>query len=260
MVDIDNGKGKRMFSLVDDLELLRKKIAEIGDVVMVQIDPVTAYLGVKKVDSFRTTDVRAVLTPIVSLAEETKVAMLGMLHFNKKTDVTNALLRISDSLAFGATARHVYAIVDDGDHDRKLMVKGKNNLARKGQKALAYEFAEKEVGKDVETGNPIMAPHVVWQAEPVDVTATEAMTAANENKSPGARSEAKEFLREYLADEPMLSKAVEEAAEAHGISDMTLRRAKTELRIRVAKRGFGNDGEWFWQLPPKGDQRDGFDR
>lgn len=51
------------------------------------------------------------------------------MHFNKKSDVTNVVLRISDSLAFPAVARHVYGVVDDAENERKLLVKGKNNLA-----------------------------------------------------------------------------------------------------------------------------------
>ena len=100
----DDKNGSRMFSLISDLEPLRRKIIEIGDVRLVLIDPISAYLGVGKVDSFRGTDVRAVLTPLTTLAVDTKVAVIGVMHFNKKTDVTNALLRISDSLAFGAVA------------------------------------------------------------------------------------------------------------------------------------------------------------
>src|SRR5262249_9830922 len=54
--------GSRMFSLVTDLELLRRKVVEVGNVVAIEIDPISAYLGPKKMDSFRTTDVRAVLS------------------------------------------------------------------------------------------------------------------------------------------------------------------------------------------------------
>jgi putative DNA primase/helicase len=258
MVRTNSGKSERMFSLVDDLELLRKKVTAIGDVVMVQIDPMSAYLGVGKVNSFRTTDVRAVLAPLVQLAAELKIAVLGILHFNKKLDVTNALLRISDSLAFGATARHVYAIIDDAEHGRKLMVKGKNNLAPGKQKALAYTFSEKVVDSDPVSGRPITAPYVAWRSEYVDVTASEAMAATNENKSPGARNEAKQFLLEYLADGPMPGKAIDDAAEAHGISKRTLMRARAELDIRITKRGFGKDGEWIWELRPKPDPDTGF--
>jgi putative DNA primase/helicase len=92
--------GKRMFNLGNDLDLLRQKIAEVGNVKLIQIDPISAYLG-DKIDSFRTTAVRSVLAPLVDLADETNVSIVGMLHFNKKLDVNNALLRISDSLAFG---------------------------------------------------------------------------------------------------------------------------------------------------------------
>jgi putative DNA primase/helicase len=237
----------RMFSLVTDLGLLRQKIIEVGDVKLVQIDPISAYLGVGKIDSFRTTDVRAVLSPLVDLATELKTAIIGIMHFNKKLDVTNALLRISDSLAFGATARHVYAIIDDSGNKRKLFVKGKNNLAAPDQKTLAFTFDTREVGKDGKSGKPIWAPYVVWQSQYVDVTASEAMQAATESRSPAARDSAKKFLVDMLADGPVLKTEIEEAAEANKTSARTLRRAKDELGI-IAKRD-GPNQTWRWHLP-----------
>ena len=153
--------GSRMFSLVSDLEALLRKIIEIGDVRLVLIDPISAYLGVGKVDSYRGTDARAVLTPLTKLAVDTKIAVIGVMHFNKKTDVTNALLRISDSLAFGAVARHVYGVIDDAENKRKLFVRAKNNVAAtiKNQ-TLGYRFGAREVGTDEETGATIEAPYI----------------------------------------------------------------------------------------------------
>jgi hypothetical protein len=238
----------RMFSLITDLNLLRQKIIEVGDVRAVLIDPISAYLGVKKMDSFRTTDVRAVLGPVTELTTEMKVLILGIMHFNKKIDVTNALLRISDSLAFGATARHVYAVVDDAENKRKLFVKGKNNLAPKDAKALAYDFGTSEVGTDKQTGEIIRAPHIIWHPQHVDVTATEAMQATNETKSPAARDDAKKFLADLLARGPVPKTEIEEAAEANCISERTLWRAKSELHV-MAKKDAQNGG-WTWRLPP----------
>jgi hypothetical protein len=237
----------RMFSLVTDLPLLHQKIGEIGDVRLVLIDPITAYLGAGKVDSFRTTDVRAVLAPLVNLAAELKISTVGIMHFNKKVDVTNVLLRISDSLAYGATARHVYAVVDDTENKRKLVVKGKNNLAPQATKALAYGFGARMVGTDKDTGKEIWAPHIVWHPEHVDVTATEAMQAAAENKSPAARDTAKQFLADMLAKGPMLKTEIEEAGEANCIAERTLWRAKADLKI-IAKKD-GTNGHWRWHLP-----------
>jgi hypothetical protein len=248
---VRGNKGNRMFSLVSDLEALRRKIIEIGDVVLVLIDPISAYLGVGKVDSFRGTDVRAVLTPLTTLAVDTKVAVIGVMHFNKKVDVTNALLRISDSLAFGAVARHVYGVIDDAENERKLFVRAKNNVAAKTRnKTLAYRFGAREVGKDEETGEPITAPHILWETKYVDVTAIEAMQAAAETKSPAAKDEAMKFLSDMLAKGPVLKTEIEEAAEANGISDRTLFRAKRDLKVRAEKDRTKADGKWTWQLPP----------
>jgi putative DNA primase/helicase len=237
--------GKRMFNLADDLDLLRKKIAEVGDVKLIQIDPISAYLG-NQIDSFRTTAVRSVLAPLVDLAAEMNVSIIGMLHFNKKLDVNNALLRISDSLAFGATARHVYAVVDDAEHKRKLFVKAKNNLATSDNKSLAFRFGVRDVGMDDQTGEVITAPYIRWEGEHVEVTASQAMAAT---KSPGARDQAKKFLADFLADGPVLKIDVEEAADAHAISHRTLVRAKDELSVIVEKEKGVANGKWVWRLP-----------
>jgi putative DNA primase/helicase len=240
----------RMFSLVTDLPLLRQKIAEVGNVKLVQIDPISAYLGVGKIDSFRTTDVRAVLAPLVALAAELKVAVVGIMHFNKKIDVANALLRISDSLAFGATARHVYAVVDDPENKRKLVVRGKNNLAQHDISALAFNFGVRDVGTDPDTKETIRAPHILWHAKHVDVTACEAMQAANGGKAPAARDDAKKFLADMLASGPVSKLEIEDAAEGNGITERTLFRAKAELGV-LAIKAVGKNGGWMWQLPDR---------
>jgi putative DNA primase/helicase len=249
IVQMVNESGKdRMFSLVNDLDLLRQKVSGIGSVNMIQIDPITAYLGVKQMDSFRTTDVRAVLGPVTELASELKVSIVGIMHFNKKTDVDNALLRISDSLAFGASARHVFAVIDDAENKRKLLVKAKNNLAPHGIKALAYGFGAREVGTDKKTGCAIWAPHILWYPQHVDVTATEAMQAAG-NQSGYAKREAREFLLQRLEAGPVKAEDLFEEAEQNGISRRSLMRMKKELGIRSRKEQGKIGGTWTWELP-----------
>ena len=152
---VQDDKNGRMFSLVSDLEALRRKIIEIGDVRLVLIDPISAYLGVGKVDSFRGTDVRAVLTPLTTLAVDTKVAVIGVMHFNKKTDVTNALLRISDSLAFGAVARHVYGVIDDAEKSASYRSSQEQCRRQDQEPDLGYRFGVRaKWGTDEETGRP----------------------------------------------------------------------------------------------------------
>jgi DNA polymerase-1 len=244
---------KRMFSLVSDLEKLRRKIIEAGDLKAVLIDPVSAYLGVGKIDSYRDTDVRAVLGPLKELAEEMRVAVITVMHFNKKVDITNALLRVSNSMAFVGLPRHVYGVIADAENARKLFVRAKNNdAAESDNQTLAFHFNAREVGVDPDTGAAIRAPFIVWQPGYVDVTATEAMQATSENKSPGERDEAKQFLRDLLLASPdrrALQAEIEDIAKAEKISDKTLRRAKRDLKVRSEKDRTVKDGPWYWVLP-----------
>jgi putative DNA primase/helicase len=62
MMRARNGNGgevHRMFSLAEDLEKLRQLINKICNVVAILIDPISSYLGVGKIDSFRDTDCAA---------------------------------------------------------------------------------------------------------------------------------------------------------------------------------------------------------
>jgi len=241
-----NGKDK-FFSLVTDLPLLRKAVQKIGNVVLVIIDPVSAYLGVGKVDSRSATDVRGVLTPLKDMTEELHIAVIGICHFNKKDDIKSALLRVSDSIAYVAAARHVYAVLDDpDDKNSKLFVKAKNNLAR-DTKALRYGVSVKTVGHDTKLGVDISAPYIIWHPQHVEITANEAMQAATGQT---AKREAREFLLERLEAGPVNSDDVIEEAKQEGIAKRTLDRAKKELGIKSRRRG-GIDGTWFWELPAK---------
>jgi len=242
-----NGQDK-YFSLVTDLPLLRKAIKRIGNVVLVIIDPMSAYLGVGKVDGRSATDVRGVLTPLTDMAEEVRVAVIGIAHFNKKDDVKSALLRVSDSIAYVAAARHVYRVLDNPeDKNSKLFVKAKNNLAA-DKKALRYGIGVRKVDHDKDLRVDIDAPFVVWFPQHVDMTANEAMEAGNAST---AKREAKEFLQDRLRAGPAKADALIEEARQDGISLSTLKRAKKELGITSRKDGL--EGGWVWELSgPKG--------
>jgi hypothetical protein len=241
------GGEDKMFSLVTDLPLLRKAIKRIGNVVLVIIDPVSAYLGVGQVDGRSATDVRGVLTPLKDMAEELHVAVIGIAHFNKKDDIKSALLRVSDSIAYVAAARHVYAVLDDPeDKNSKLFVKAKNNLAR-DTKALRYGMGVKTVGHDRKLGVDINAPYIVWHPQHVEITANEAMQAAEGRTR---KREAKEFLLERLEAGPVKGDDIIEEAMQEGIAVMTLRRAKKELGIKSRKQQGVSDAPWVWELPP----------
>jgi putative DNA primase/helicase len=239
---------KKGFNLVTDLPILRQAIKKIGDVVLVIIDPVSAYMGVGKVNMSQSADVRGTLTPLKELAEELHVAILGIAHFNKKVDVTSALLRVGDSIAITAAARSVYVVLDNPeDGNTKLFVKAKNNLAA-DKKALRYGVGVKTVGHDKRLAKDIEAPFIVWHPQHVELSANEIMSAAAGNGRHVER-EAREFLLDRLEAGPARADDITEEAEQNGISKRTLHRAKKNLGIRSRKERGKADGKWMWELP-----------
>ena len=248
MIKKIDGSGRRMFDFNTDLSKLWNLIAGLNDPVLLTVDPLTAYIG--RLNAAAGNEVRSALAPLVDLLKHFHIAGLGVMHFNKKIDVDNALARIADSVAFGALARHCFVVTDDPENERRLLVKAKNNLAP-DVKALSYTIRAVHAGNDHRDGRDIYAPRIDWGYEHVEISAVQAMRAeTNGSAAKRPRDAAKELLQEILASgEEVSQKDIEDRAEAEGVPLRTLRRAKKDLGILSKKNGAA--GGWFWQLPNK---------
>ncbi len=246
-VQIDDVSGRRSFNLQADIKLLEEKIAEIGDVALIIIDPVSSYLG--KTDSHKNAEVRGVLEPLSAMAERTRAAVLSITHFSKAgaTNTTKALHRFIGSIAFVGAPRMAFAVIEDADDkDRRLVLHAKNNLVAPPQ-GLAFRLRQTIVGPE---GKGIVASCVDWELEPVTITANEALAAeisgAAETRAP-ALAEAEAFLTSVLSRGAQCAKDVQRQAEEAGIASKTLRRAREKLGVRVRTEGF--QGPSVWELP-----------
>jgi putative DNA primase/helicase len=235
---IRNGR-RKSFSLSDDLDLLGAATVRVGDAKLIIIDAITSYMG--KIDSHRTTDVRAVLEPVAAFAEDCKVAIIGVTH-PPKASQGNALRSFAGSFAFIAAPRVGLFVTAEPETDRRLLLGVKNNLGPK-PRGIGYFIGTKSITND------ITAPHILWSDAPVDYTADQAIAAnaaAMKGKGKGDLEEAKEFLAELLKNGPVSAEDVKEAAEENDISEKTLRRAKKDLGIKSDKGEFR--GGWQWRL------------
>jgi len=232
------GGKRRTFSLQDDLELLGRAIDKTGGVTLICIDAITSYMG--QIDSHRTTDVRAVLEPLARFAEAHGIAILGVTHPPKAAQ-GNALRAFTGSFAFVAAPRIVFFVTNEPETDRRLLLPVKNNIGPKAR-GIGYYIGTRTIACH------IIAPHIMWSDEPVDVTADEAIAANNVAGKSGGSSfkEAENFLSDLLANGPVGAKEGEEAAEANGISRRTLARAKKALGVKSEKGDF--EGGWAWSL------------
>jgi hypothetical protein len=242
----DGTQRKRGFSLEKDVDALDKKLAAITDVAVVIVDPVSAYLG--DVDSHVNAEVRGALTPLVELAAERKVAIIGIDHLNKNVGA-EAILRLPGSIAFVAAARASYLVTPDpADNTRQLFLPLKCNLAPK-MPGLAYRFE----GATVQSPEgPVETSRIMWDSEPVTMTADEALEAHTPKRT-SALAEAEGWLKDALAGGPLPAKEVFAAAAAVGIKERTLRRAREALGV-VVKKDPSAKGIWNWRLPTKSDR------
>jgi putative DNA primase/helicase len=239
----DASQKSRTFSLEDDLHALAAKLAELGSVAVVVIDPITAYLG--DTDSHKNADVRALLAPLSELAARHNVAIIGVSHLNKAAGM-QALMRVSGSLAFVAAARAAYLVATDPqDKARRLFLPLKNNLGPDAS-GLAFRIEGETVASPA---GPLTTSRVCWETELVSMTADQALRAECPPDRTTALDVAKEWVQDALAYGPLTAEDVFDRAKADGISMKTLQRASKALKVQKQKLAMKDP--WLWSLHPK---------
>jgi putative DNA primase/helicase len=244
----------RQFLIGEDLDLLEKMVAQVGDVSLVTVDPITAYMG-GKIDSHKTTEVRSQLGPLKDFSERMNVATSAITH-PPKASSQKAIDHFIGSQAFIAACRIGHLCIaemeDDEDGDkvetgRVLFTHVKYNNSVK-MPTLAFRKEEKILcGGASSPWNIIKAPRVVWEKDAVDITADEAVRAVNgKGGERGEQKKVQAFLHELLKDgQPMLVKTIMEEGAKAGFSYRQLYNAKTKIRtINSTQTPTG----WTWQL------------
>jgi putative DNA primase/helicase len=227
----NGGDSLEQFNLATDLDALQDAVTSVGDVRLIILDPISAYLG--NTDSHINAKVRGLLTPIAELARVLQVAIVAVDHLSKSN--CQALYRPNGSIAFTAAARAVWFFAKNPDDPaQRLFLPGKLNLAP-DQTGLSYTL--KMVKPDVVVvswGGPVTkSVNEVLQPEPAEQRSE--------------HLEAMEWLRGRLSKGSVPSTQVRTEANAAGFSWSTVRRAKETLGIKPTKDGF--QAGWSWILP-----------
>ncbi|HIE1653682.1 TPA: AAA family ATPase [Burkholderia cenocepacia] len=243
----ENGR-RRAFDFRVDLPRLVGKVQELRDVVLVIIDSIAQIISG---NSNSNAQVRKDLEPVVSFAEQTGVAVLGLTHVTKGSKKKDPLERVNGSTAFAAVARVVLIVAtDESDRasdgvPRSVLVRAKSNL---GPTEGGFAYHVEPVDIRARAG-AVESSKIVWD-EPLHGSPKEILS-----KTAGATSvvtkdsrlqEAKEFLGAMLATDPVPSEVVRSEAERAGLAWATIRRASDELGVSRGRRV----GEkcWYWSL------------
>ena len=145
---VKNSEGKRRtLSIKNDIELIEKALDKNPNIKVIVFDPITAYFG-DKGDSYKTTDVRAVLTPLSEMLQRRGVSVIVIMHPSKAKGVQGQVLdMINGSGAWGQLPRTVLFTARNPEKSKeKVMAIAKLSIAdREDAKSIVYST----VGEDV---------------------------------------------------------------------------------------------------------------
>ena len=224
----------RPFQIPRDLGHLRNQIGLHGARLVV-IDVLNQFIG-RASDTYKDQDMRAALGPLVDLAATTGVAVLALRHLTKgHRDNANAMFSGSGTVAIIGIARSgLVAVPHPTEPDNYALALTKNNLSRRPD-TLQYRLVDAPDHK---------CARIQW-GDTLELTADELLIPAGQTKG----GQAQDLIRERLANGPIPSTELRQAAHDREISDRTLKRAKQDLGTKSTRQGYGPDGQWHTQLP-----------
>lgn len=235
--DPRTGKEETRTITLADLPVIEEALERVRPALFI-VDPIQAYLGAG-VDMHRANEVRPVLAGLAALADRYRCAVLCIRHLGKSPQ-DRAVYRGLGSIDFAAAARSILLVGQDPqDEGKRVLAQVKNSLAPLGT-SLRFGFHDGRLlwcGASQVTAEALLAP-----------------PRSDEEKS--ALEEACEFLSEALSRGPRPADEVLKEARKLGISEITLRRAKACVGVKVYRRGEPGKrsrGTWWWDLA---DQRE----
>lgn len=231
------------FNVVDDLESLGEQLDYIGDVRLLIIDPITAYMGRDR-DGNSNVDVRVALRGLTDLAERFNLAVVGISHLNKDTR-KSVFARLLGSVGWVAAPRAVYLANENPDMPGQSVVAcAKTNFEAPEPVAFRKHIV------DVDTDDGI-ARQVVTKLEAYDGDLSIDQLFRSQEKKMTAVERARRWLKDRLPPGELVAVAdLQNEVEAGGydFSWRTVKEAKKRLPIESKKHGDGSAAPWHWTM------------
>jgi hypothetical protein len=232
------------------LELMRDQQA-IGELIdrhgvrVVAFEAIVDHLA--GVDDHRNAEVRRGLAPVVELARERQLLVIGTTHLNKTT-TGSYRHRVAGSGGYLAVARVGWLVHRHPDNpELRVVALGKGNL---GKVPDSIVFAI----EGLEVPNPASdevadVGRVAPDPEPYadrSLTVDEVLAGAKPDHG-SLEDEVVEFLEGFLADGPQRSTDVYDAGADRELGETALKRHKAAAKVRV----YREDGAWWWRIGAK---------
>lgn len=232
-------------ALPDDLEQLEAEVRVVGARLLI-IDPLVAHLPLS-VDSHKAQHIRSVLAPLAHLAEDARLAVAAVVHFNggPSTDVRS---RISGSKALRDASRSVLVCGEHPDDEaRFVLVQDKHSFGPRSNVGYAYRLLTAHVDID---DTAFTTSKLVWDGE-VEIDARGLLAGGDVPEAPKTTA-AKLMLEELLADGPVLVETLKFEARSRDLGWRTVEAVKADLGVIAEQERDPETGKVLpstWRLP-----------
>jgi hypothetical protein len=285
MAGVRDPQGRMLPFSLAHIELLGRHLADLPQIRLVIIDPITGYVGRAGIKDHYDADLRAVLEPLAELADQRQVTIVAIKHLNKD-EAKSTMGRVGGSVSYVNVPRACYIVGPlPTDPDARALAVFKWNLNTPWPPTVAWTIRTPppEAVQSIRTNHcgqlaaeqweklSQQLRQVVWKGQ-VDYTAEDLLACAASPKRPHQKSrieKAQKWLAERLAGGPVGSLVcAKEGSEAIGEAwpDTThdnpeTARRKIMGRVKwwreiVLKKGLGGEarkhgypGLWFFCLP-----------
>ena len=212
--------------------VLEKLIAEARPALII-FDPVQSFIP-PEMQMGQRNAMRNCLNPLIGWGEKYGCTFLIVVHTNKRQGVSGRN-RVADS-------------ADIWDISRSVLIAGQT---QDGKRYLSHE--KSNYGEPGETAIFDIVDSVAVFEEYSDKKDKDFVSEQNyDTRNAPQKTEAEQFIYEFLRHGKKPTKELDEAAKAAGISKNTLNRAKTELKKRgllgSTSEGFGNNKAFYSYL------------
>ena len=225
-----------------DYAKLVERAATLDDLALIVVDPITNYLGAKKMNSEE--EMRgSILMPLSTFAQSRDVCIVTVGHFNKNREAT-IQQRIMGAAAFYGVARFVFVFGDDPEDDDKYA----HVMAENRNKAVAMRY--RTVAEPVEwDGKQSKVVKIEWRG--ISNADQEEVVNARKQSDKTAEKKAADFIKEFLHTGAKPTKTIEEALKDAGIDCSNVARAarKAGAMPRKIKGKKDAGGEWYLPTP-----------
>ncbi len=242
-VDVATADGvDTALSLPRDLRALERIVGQV-DAALILLDPLMSRLDAA-LDTHKDSEVRQALEPLVSVADRTGAAILGLIHVSKAHS-TDPLTVLMGSRAFAAVARAVLFVLTDPDEESvRLLGQPKNNLGAVDLPTMTFRIESAKVA-DTPDGE-VWTGKVTWLDDRKG-SIRDALEASNDTAEVrGATSEAADWLRDHLLSQGGTddSADVKAAAAKAGHSPSAVKRALNKIGGISESYGFPRRSRW----------------